>query len=60
MNIYCGDKVATVDLNAEQTERVASSEAFREAVAETAIERLPELEKAVQKTSKKSKANRAK
>ncbi len=60
INIYCGDKVSKVELNAEQTERVASTEAFREAVEETAPERLPELERAVQKKSKKANDHRAK
>jgi hypothetical protein len=60
INVYCGDKVAEVELDAEQTERVASTPAFREAVEETAPERLSELdERLAQPTKAKSKASKS-
>jgi hypothetical protein len=55
INIYCGDKVAAVTLDAEQTERVASTPAFREAVEETAPERLTELDDRLARPAAKSK-----
>jgi len=56
INVYCGDKVAEVVLDAEQTERVASSEAFRAGVAETAPDRLVQLDEALAKPAKATKA----
>jgi hypothetical protein len=47
INVYCGNKVASVELDSDQTERVARSEAFRVGVIETAPERLAELDTAL-------------
>ena len=61
INVYCGDKVAELELDAEETERVASSHAFRDAVEETAPERLSELDEALARPSTaKSTAKRTK
>lgn len=60
INIYCGEKIAAVELDAEQTERVASTPAFRAAVEETARERLSELDDRLARPSGKAKAKSAK
>lgn len=60
INVYCGDKVAAVELDADETERIASTPAFREAVQETAPARLTELDDRLARPAKaKAKASKS-